>query len=374
MQKLHFLYAVESTNLIQVSVPSRRGDILRDVDLIEEVARLYGYDLIPTSLMNGVTTPGSLNEGQTARRLLRQMLTQSGLHEVINYTFTHPDQIHRFPGKYATAKAITLALPMSEERSTLRTSLIPHLLDVAVYNRNHGTNDINIFEIGRIFYTTERELTKLPHERLLLSILMTGNRQEAHWTGKSAKVDFYDLKGIVQKVGAFFGLDSLEFKAAQPEGFHPGKTAEIVLKTANEIVFGTMGQLHPDLQRACDLDETYLLEIDLDTLTQNIHSTIHFASLPRFPAISRDLAVVVDQRVAAGELQAKISEVAGALLESVEVFDIYTGDRLGTNRKSVALSLIYRLADRTLTDDEVAAVHAKVVTTLEQSFAAELRK
>ncbi|CAK4852152.1 unnamed protein product [Aphanomyces euteiches] len=374
-KRLHFSFNLQGEDNLTILVPSRRGDITRDVDLIEEVARLYGYDNIPTTLMNGVTTPGSLTKEQSIRRILRQALSQSGLFEVINYTFTHPDQIRQFPGKYSTAAPVALALPMSEERSTLRTSLIPHLLDTAVYNRNRSISDIAIFEIGKAFLSTEQQLTKLPEERLLLSILLTGNSKTTHWSGKSAKVDFYDLKGIFEKISGYFGIEGIEFVAAGPDGFHPGRTAEILIQTADgSISLGTLGQLHPDLQRAHDLDDTYILELELDTLSHYVSSTIQYVSLPRYPAISRDIAVVVSTEVAVGKLQAKVKEIAGALLESIQVFDIFTGERLGQGKKSVALSLVYRHAEHTLADEEVVAVHSKVVEALEHSFAAELRK
>lgn len=375
LQRLHFSSRLQSEDEVLINIPSRRGDITRDVDLIEEIARLYGYDHIPTSLMNGVTTPGALTKEQAIRRILRQILSQNGLYEVINYTFTHPDQIKQFPGKYATALPVALALPMSEERSALRTSLIPHLLDTAVYNRNRSTSDIAIFEIGKVFLADEQQLTKLPEERLLLSVLLTGNVKGTHWSGKPAKVDFYDLKGIAEKVIGYFGIEGIEFVASGPQGFHPGRTAEILLNTAEgNVSLGTLGQLHPDLQRAHDLEDTYILELELDTLSQYVSSTIQYVSLPRYPAISRDIAVVVSAEIAVGKLQAKVKEIAGTLLESIQVFDIFTGERLGQGKKSVALSLVYRHAEHTLTDEEVVAIHSKVVEALEQSFAAELRK
>jgi len=375
LQRLHFPFSLQNEEKLLVQVPSRRGDISRDVDLIEEIARLFGYDNIPTTLMNGVTTPGSLTKEQTIRRSLRQTLSQSGLYEVINYTFTHPDQIKKFPGKYSTALPVALALPMSEERSTLRTSLIPHLLDTAVYNRNRSTSDIAIFEIGKVFIADEQQLTKLPDERLLLSILLSGNVKGTHWSGKPSKVDFYDLKGIVEKIIGYFGIEGIEFVASGPQGFHPGRTAEIFLNTAEgSVSLGTLGQLHPDIQRALDLDDTYILELELDTLSQYVSSTIQYISLPRYPAINRDIAVVVSADIAVGKLQAKVKEIAGTLLESIQVFDIFTGERLGEGKKSVALSLVYRHEEHTLTDDEVVAIHSKVVEALEQSFAAELRK
>ena len=358
-----------------VHVPSRRGDITKAVDLIEEVARLYGYDNIPTTLMSGVTTPGALTEEQAVRRLARNLLTGSGLHEAITYSFTHPEQIREFPGAYKEAKPITLSMPMSEERSTLRTSLIPHLIDVAVYNRNRNTDNVAVFEIGKVFVTDEASLTRLPEERLLLSALLTGKRHDTHWTGKSGAVDFYDLKGVLENLVSYLGIQGIGYEAAQPEGFHPGRTAHITLETAEgRKIIGTMGQLHPSLQQQKDLDDTYVLELEFSVLADHADTKITYQPLPRYPSIGRDIAVVVSREVQVGALMSKVREIAGSLLETIQVFDIYTGDRVDADKKSVALALVYRTAERTLTDEEVSELHAKVVSALSETFGAELRK
>jgi phenylalanyl-tRNA synthetase beta chain len=373
--RLHF--AVEAQGeTFEVHVPSRRGDITRSVDLIEEVARLYGYDNIPTTLMTGVTTPGALSKEQAIRRLARTLLTGNGLYEAVTYSFTHPQQIHDFPGAYKDSKPVTLSMPMSEERSTLRISLIPHLLEAASYNRNRNTDDVALFEIGKVFLTDETSLTQLPDERLMLAILLTGKRQATHWSGKSTGVDFYDLKGIFESLVGYLGIAGIiGYAAAQPDGYHPGRTANITLATAEGTkVIGTLGQLHPALQQQKDLADTYVLEVDFSVLSTYADEQITYSPLPRYPSIGRDLAVVVNREVQVGELTAKVKEVAGALLESIQVFDIYTGDRLGADKKSVALALIYRTPERTLTDEEVSELHARVLTSLEQTFRAELRK
>lgn len=358
-----------------VHVPSRRGDITKAVDLIEEVARLYGYDNIPTTLMSGVTTPGALTEEQAVRRLARNLLTGSGLHEAITYSFTHPEQIREFPGAYKEAKPITLSMPMSEERSTLRTSLIPHLIDVAVYNRNRNTDNVAVFEIGKVFVTDEASLTRLPEECLLLSALLTGKRHDTHWTGKSGAVDFYDLKGVLENLVSYLGIQGIGYEAAQPEGFHPGRTAHITLETAEgRKIIGTMGQLHPSLQQQKDLDDTYVLELEFSVLADHADTKITYQPLPRYPSIGRDIAVVVNREVQVGALMSKVREIAGSLLETIQVFDIYTGDRVDADKKSVALALVYRTAERTLTDEEVSELHAKVVSALSETFGAELRK
>ncbi|AGN70531.1 phenylalanine--tRNA ligase subunit beta [Paenibacillus caseinilyticus] len=372
--RLNFSVEPLEADRLLVHVPSRRGDITRAVDLIEEVARLHGYDNIPTTLMHGVTTPGALTKEQSIRRLTRTLLTGSGLHEAITYSFTHPDQIAAYPGAYGEAQPVKLAMPMSEDRSVLRTSLIPHLLDVAVYNRNRNQDDVAVFEMGRVFVSNEAELRSLPQEKLLLAALLTGKRSELHWTGKPGVVDFYDLKGVLEGLLSYLGIDA-KYVPAQPKGFHPGRTAEIAVERDGiRKVVGVIGQLHPELQQQKDLSDTYVLEVELETLAELVDDSFTYKPLPRFPAISRDTAVVVDRTVAVGDLVAKAQETAGGLLESIQVFDIYIGERLGENKKSVAISLVYRTPERTLTDEEVSELHGRVVASLEEAFGAELRK
>ncbi|MDP5276598.1 phenylalanine--tRNA ligase subunit beta [Chengkuizengella axinellae] len=373
--RLHFSYTETDESNVVVHVPSRRGDITRDVDLIEEVARIHGYDHIPTSLMVGVTTPGSLTKEQKIRRAIRRILTDEGLHEVINYSFTHPSQIKLFPGMYAESKHVKLALPMSEERSTLRTSLIPHLLDVAAYNNNRNQADVRIFETGRVFLTEEETLSRLPEEKELLSILLTGKRETAHWSVQENKVDFYDLKGHVETLFEYLGIIGLEFVSASPNGFHPGRTASIQINTGEQnIELGWIGQLHPSIQQEKDLEEVYILEIALEEVYKLSSFDIEYVSLPKYPAIGRDIAIVVGQTLQIGEIVNSIKETAKELLESVSVFDIYTGEKVSSGKKSVALSLTYRHNERTLTDEEVTELHSKVVEEIEKSFNAELRK
>ncbi|MFD2610869.1 phenylalanine--tRNA ligase subunit beta [Paenibacillus gansuensis] len=375
LTRLHFEYEEQEKWTFTVHVPSRRGDITREVDLIEEVARLYGYTNIPTTLMNGVTTPGSLTPKQKVRRTLRELLTTSGLHEVMSYSFGSPFRADRFPGLYADSKRITLALPMSEERSTLRTSLVPHLLDVASYNRNRKTEDVAVFEIGSVYVTDEEKLTRLPQEKHTLAMLWTGKRRSVQWNSKAEAVDFYDLKGVFEKTAEALGVEGLTFTAAQPAGYHPGRTAAIEAETVSgRSLLGYIGQLHPELQKEHDLADTYVLEVSLDLLYEAARGKTEYKGLPRYPSMGRDIAVVVDSAVQVGLLTDKVRETAGELLESVQVFDIFTGERLGAGKKSVALALVYRHADRTLTDEEVSEVHARVVAALEESFGAELRK
>jgi phenylalanyl-tRNA synthetase beta chain len=375
MARLGFGFAKAGGDALLVDVPSRRGDITRTVDLIEEVARLYGYDHIPTTLMSGQTTPGSLKKEQRIRRLLRTLLTGAGLHEAITYSFTHPAKKDSYPGLYAGARTISLAMPMSEERSELRTSLIPHLIDVAAYNRNRSNEDVALFEIAKAYATEEERLTRQPVETPLLAALWTGSRQMAFWGGKAEKVDFYDLKGVLERIASVLGFE-LVLEREEAPGLHPGRTAAVYGVRGGEgrELLGRIGQLHPSLQQQADLDDTYVFELELEKLVELTDDRLAMRALPRYPSVSRDMALVVDRATAVGAMTTAVREAAGPLLESIQVFDVYTGERIGADKKSVAISLVYRHPERTLQDEEVAAAHTGVVKALEEHFGAELRK
>ncbi|MFD2671288.1 phenylalanine--tRNA ligase subunit beta [Marinicrinis sediminis] len=375
-KRLQFHYEQTGENELRITVPTRKGDITRDVDLIEEIARLYGYDQIPTTLVSGVTTPGALTRDQKIRRLIRHQLTESGLHEAINYSFTHPEWSKSWPGMFADGIDVPLAMPMSEERSVLRTSLIPHLIETAEYNRNHSNYHTAVFEIGSVFISQEQQISKQPQEQPMLAMLWTGHTRQTHWSGKARNVDFYDLKGVLDQLLAFFGLEaSVRLEATQLEGMHPGRTARIVLDAAGESMeIGRMGQLHPELQKEHDLEDTYVLEMKLEPLYTHASFGPDYRMLPKFPAMTRDMAIVVSDDVAVGEVIRDIRQSAGELLESVDVFDIFRGDKVGEGKKSVALSLVYRHPERTLTDEEVTQAHGQVLNKMEETYEAELRK
>lgn len=375
LDRLNFTYSFEAEEVIVVNVPSRRGDITLDVDLIEEVARLYGYDNIPTTAVVGATTPGKLTKPQYLRRMIRQILTTSGLHEAVHYSFTHPGRNELYSWMDASAEPIKLAMPMSEERSVLRTTLIPQLLDAAIYNRNRNNDDVAIFELGSVFISEELALTQLPVEKPRLAILLTGNNKPVSWVEKPRPVDFYDLKGLIEKLTEYLGMDSLEWKATQKDGLHPGRTAEIYAYSQNgRVLIGWVGQIHPSVQTEMDLSPTYVAELELGAVYDHSNFEIDYHVLPRYPSIARDIAVVVESTIEAARLADQVKTIAGVWLESVEIFDVFAGERLGANRKSVALALVYRHAERTLTDDEVSELHGQVVASLAETFGAELRK
>ncbi|KAI7255808.1 hypothetical protein KC345_g11072, partial [Hortaea werneckii] len=346
------------------------GDISYDVDLIEEIARLYGYDNIPTTLIEGTTTPGALTRQQFLRRELRRLLSLGGYQEVMGYSFIQPEQSKLFPALSEGKLSVKLAMPMSEERSVLRTSLLPQLLDIALYNTNRRQGDLALFEIGNVFFTEEEVLTRQPSELPVLGLLLSGTRAAAQWNIAAEPVDFFDLKGALETVFAHLGLtDRIVYEGNAPEGYHPGRSASIyLLKDEGRVQIGTMGQLHPELQRQLDLEDTYVSEVLLQPLYEAARKELQYSELHRFPGMERDIAVVVDAEVPAGHLMASIREHGGTLLQNVQVFDVYTGGKMEAGKKSVALSLLYRHTDHTLTDEEVVELrirtHTKEGTTV----------
>lgn len=376
LSRLQFKAEVSGEGTWSVTVPLRRGDISLDVDLVEEIARLHGYDEIPTTLIEGPTTTGALTKPQAIRRELRNIMTSAGLQEAVCYSVTSLHLTTLFKELSGKAKPIGLAMPMSEERAVLRTVLLPSLLEAAAYNLTRKNNDIALLEIGNVYHTDEAVLTRLPHEKPRAALLLSGNRRSSSWNRPAEAVDFYDAKGILEKVFERLGIaGTIAYEAAQPEGFHPGRTAAITIETERGTeTIGYVGQLHPELQREFDLPDTYVAEFELGPIYEYADRRIEYRTLPRYPAMERDIAVVVDRSVAGGALTEAIASVAGELLESVKVFDVYTGDRMASDKKSVAFALVYRHGDRTLTDEEVTEAHARVFTKLEQSFGAELRK
>jgi len=356
----------------QVEVPTRRRDITLPEDLVEEVARLYGYDHIPTSLPSGETTQGALTREQMLRRVIRRHLIGAGLSEAISYSLVHPDRAGAVAGLHqGEVKPIPLAMPMSEEHSVLRTSLLPSLLETVVYNKNRQNHDLAFFELGHVFLSQEEIISQLPEERLYLAGVLTGQWMPANWMGAKKPVDYFLLKGVVESLLAQLGVGSVEYvRAAELTGMHPGRTAHIV--AAGETI-GYLGQLHPATENAYDLDETYVFQLDVALLLKHAIPFNDYTALPKFPAVTRDLALVVDRTVPAEQLSRVIRGTAGAWLESLTLFDVYTGDRIAADKKSVAFSLVYRHPERTLQDEEVQELTNRVVEALAEKTGAELR-
>ncbi|MFD2446279.1 phenylalanine--tRNA ligase subunit beta [Bacillus sp. CGMCC 1.16607] len=350
-----------------VTVPTRRGDITIEEDLVEEVARLYGYDLIPTTLPVGSSTPGALTEYQLKRRIVRQYLESVGLYQAVTYSLTSEDKVKQY--SLNNSEPIRLAMPMSEDRSLLRLSIVPQLLDVLKYNAARQNESTGVYETGAVFLANGKE--ELPEEREHLAIALTGLWHSHLWQGEKKPVDFYVLKGILEGLFSKLGLlERIEFRQNEIEGMHPGRTAELFLEGKS---IGFVGQVHPQVQKDKDLKDTYVCEINLKDVLLTVNEPLKYQSIPRYPSITRDIALVVEQEKSAHTLKTVIEEAGGVLLKEVSIFDLYEGDRLEAGKKSIAFSLKYFDPERTLTDEDITKAHQQVLNALEEKTGAVLR-
>ncbi|WP_407305804.1 phenylalanine--tRNA ligase subunit beta [Desulfosporosinus sp. SB140] len=366
LDDLNFVYR-EDEGFFEVEIPTYRADLEIEEDLMEEVARLMGYDRIPTTLPQGDQTQGSRTPEQEFRRRMRKVLVQSGMDEVMTYTFTGAAR----DAKWGSEKhSISLLNPLREELSVMRTSLVPGLLEVASKNVARRNTEVSIFEVGTTYLGEEKPLRKLPREVLRVAGVAVG-KSGRHWLNPPINYDFYYVKGILEEVAQEFGL-KLDYR--MPENrplLHPGRSADVYLH--NECI-GYLGEMHPSEEKEWALERVVLFELDMAALFTHRLPIVRAQSIPRFPAINRDLAVVVSLGTSAAAVMAKIRKLGGELLQKVEIFDVYTGKSIPDGRKSLAFSLRYQSLERTLTDEEVNILNSRILEGIQQEFDAEWRK
>ncbi|MEK9199065.1 phenylalanine--tRNA ligase subunit beta [Ureibacillus sp. FSL E2-3493] len=360
-------FDVEAANgLLIIDVPTRRQDIKIEEDIIEEIARLYGYDEIPMTLPEGNEQVGGLTPYQAKRRIVRNVLEGAGLYQAITYSLTSDELAQKFALK--TEDTTKLLMPMSEERSTLRQSLIPHLVEAASYNVARKADSVALYEIGSVFLGQTEE--QLPYEEEHIAFVLTGKWVDHTWQGEKLNVDFFVAKGIIESLFEKLGLtDRLSFSRTTVDGLHPGQTAAIYLDGEK---IGLIGGLHPTERKQYDLKETYVAELNLKAILAATVEDLVYAPVPRFPAMTRDIALELDRSKPAGEIVEIIRQAGTKLLKEVKVFDVYEGEKMEAGKKSVAFSLTYFDPERTLTDDEVVNAHNKVLKALTEA-GAELR-
>ena len=361
------LEATEEAEVFHVTVPTRRGDLSIEEDLVEEVARLYGYDHIPKTLPKGAATPGRLSERQEKRRVSKRVLEGAGLSQAITYSLTSEAKATSFA--IEACEPVQLAMPMSEERSRLRLSIVPQLLESVSYNVARKIDSVALYEVGSVFINKGANVQ--PEEREQIAGAITGLWVDNAWQGEKKAVDFYVLKGMITALFEKLGInDAIEWKAAQRKDLHPGRTA-ILLLNGEEI--GYVGQVHPTVQKELDLKDTYVFEIKAEPIFTCEKQALKYDPIAKFPSITRDIALVVDKDITAGELETVIRSAGGRLLHEVHVFDLYEGDKMEAGKKSIAFSLTYLDKEKTLTDEEVVNAHEKVLTAVKEQCKAELR-
>ncbi|HDD7835508.1 TPA: phenylalanine--tRNA ligase subunit beta [Staphylococcus aureus] len=344
-------------DVITVQVPSRRKDITIKEDLIEEVARIYGYDDIPSTLpVFEKVTSGQLTDRQYKTRMVKEVLEGAGLDQAITYSLVSKEDATAFAMQQR--QTIDLLMPMSEAHASLRQSLLPHLIEAASYNVARKNKDVKLFEIGNVFFANGEG--ELPDQVEYLSGILTGDYVVNQWQGKKETVDFYLAKGVVDRVSEKLNLE-FSYRRADIDGLHPGRTAEILLE--NKVV-GFIGELHPTLAADNDLKRTYVFELNFDALMAVSVGYINYQPIPRFPGMSCDIALEVDQNIPAADLLSTIHAHGGNILKDTLVFDVYQGEHLEKGKKSIAIRLNYLDTEETLTDERVSKVQAEIEAAL----------
>ncbi|MCP1145520.1 phenylalanine--tRNA ligase subunit beta [Lysinibacillus endophyticus] len=357
-------FDVEAANgLLIIDAPTRRQDIKIEEDIVEEIARLYGYDEIPMTLPEGNDQVGGLTSYQAKRRVARNFLEGAGLYQAVTYSLTSEELSQKYALK--AEETTKLLMPMSEERSTLRQSLIPHLLESASYNVARNAESVALYEIGSVFLGKTDE--GLPYEEEHVAVVVTGKWVDNAWQGEKVNADFFIVKGILEGLFEKLGLaDRISYVKSTVDGLHPGQTADIFLD--GEKV-GIIGGLHPVERKNLDLKDTFVAELNLKAILTATVEDLVYTAVPRFPAMTRDIALELDRSTPAGEIIEIIRKAGTKLLKDVKVFDVYEGEKMAPGKKSVAFSLTYFDPERTLTDDEVVNAHEKVLKALVEAGA-----
>ncbi|KAA2276474.1 MULTISPECIES: phenylalanine--tRNA ligase subunit beta [unclassified Staphylococcus] len=343
---------------LTVNVPSRRKDITIKEDLIEEVARIYGYDEIPSSLpVFGKVTSGELTDRQHKTRTVKETLEGAGLNQAITYSLVSKDHAKDFA--LQERPTISLLMPMSEAHATLRQSLLPHLIEATAYNVARKNKDVRLYEVGRVFFGNGEG--ELPDEVEYLSGILTGEYAVNAWQGKKEEIDFFIAKGVVDRVAEKLNLE-FSYKAGKIEGLHPGRTAIVSLEGQD---IGFIGELHPQVAADNDLKRTYVFELNYDAMMQVAVGYINYEQIPKFPGVTRDIALEVNHDVPSSELKQIIHNNGEDILQSTLVFDVYEGEHLEKGKKSVAIRLNYLDTEDTLTDERVSKIHDKILEALQ---------
>jgi phenylalanyl-tRNA synthetase beta chain len=367
--------ANQSTSLpiYQVTIPSHRLDVTQPVDLVEEVGRIWGYDRFPTTLLRDELPPQRANPRLEGAERVRDILVGCGLDEVITYSLVDvEDEMNLRPQgtQFDAGDYVRVLNPLSAERCTMRKTLLASLLHTTRENLRF-LDRVAIFEIGAAYLPVAGQT--LPDEHRRLGLVITGPREARAWMPGQDRtpVDFYDLKGVVEALLAGLGLEGTCEPGRHPT-FHPGRCAQV---SVGERALGMMGELHPLVREAFDLpaQPVCVLEFDLDGLLEAWGAPRRMVPISVHPPVYEDLAVLVDESIPAVRTRDLIAQTGAPLLRSVVLFDVYRGEQIGAGKKSLAYRLTYQAGDRTLTDQEISRVRAKIVRRLEQELGATLR-
>ncbi len=343
-----------------ITPPTFRADLEGFADIAEEVLRFHGYDKMPMTLLRGDTTAGGRTLRQALSYKIKNVLVGAGGYEILTYSFTSPKSFDmlKIPADSELRDVIRITNPLGEENSVMRRTTVGSMLEILANNYNSRNEQVKLFEIGKVFNPIPGE--SLADEPEKLTIGMYGN------------VNYYDLKGMVEVLMDAMGVKTMKVMAESGNPtFHPGRTAKVTIGGKDA---GIMGEIHPDVLKNYGIPvKAYVAEIDLDAIIENADTVKTYAETPKFPAVSRDIAMLVSDDVPVAEIEDVIKSAAGKLLEEVKLFDVYKGSQIAADKKSVAYALTLRSAEKTLGEDEVSAVMDKVLKNLSEKLGAELR-
>ncbi|MTB58348.1 phenylalanine--tRNA ligase subunit beta [Streptococcus uberis] len=351
-----------------VSVPRRRWDISIQADLVEEIARIYGYDKLPTTLPEAGGTAGELTASQLLRRRVRAIAEGAGLTEIISYALTTPEKAQAFA--IESSHLTELMWPMTIERSALRQNIVSGMLDTIAYNVARKQKNLAIYEIGKVFEQNADPKVDLPNERDTFAFALTGLVAEKDFQTQATAVDFYYAKGILESLFSKLNLKVTFVAEKDMASMHPGRTARILL---GEETIGFLGQVHPQVANDYDIPETYVAELNLQAIEANMASTQIFTEISKQPAVSRDIALLVDDQLSHQDIVTIIEGLGLKYLESIKLFDVYAGANIEPGKKSMAYSLTFQNPQESLRDEEVAKYMNKISEALLEKANAQVR-
>jgi phenylalanyl-tRNA synthetase beta chain len=371
LESLEMTILVEKDGVYRVTPPTYRVDIAREIDLIEEIARLYGYDLIPATLPPVSVTAVATERQQIVVDRIRDLIRGSGYSEIITFSFISPESAILLGIREDDDRRnmVKIRNPLTEDQSVMRSTLVASLLETMKKNAHNGCLDLKMFEIGRVFF--HREEGALPIEKNRLGCFITGMYYDDLWSSK-IYADLYDLKGCIENIFDGLKIAGLEFRSGHREAFlHPGKSGGIYVK---DQFIGFLGEVHPDILLKMDLkNRAYVAEIDLDIVSNMFSGEVLYKDLPRFPSVVRDVAFVIGREMEADRILKLATEMDKELLEKVSIFDVYSGKNIQEGKKSLGIRFVYRASDRTLTDDEVNQLHGRVIKNIVDLTGARIR-
>jgi phenylalanyl-tRNA synthetase beta chain len=363
----------EEEDLFVVTPPSFRGDLERAIDLIEEVARMDGYEKIPMTLPKGPPSLGERSKEPLVERKAIDALVTHGFHEIITYSFTSPASWDKIglPPEDPKRRHLRILNPLTEDFSVMRTTLLPGLLETARYNVSRKNSNLKLFELKKVFLPQGGE--RLPEEVKFLAGLAMGFDRDAHWAFPPRPVDFYDVKGCIEDLLDVLRIREARFDQAEDVPYlHPGKASKVVV---DGEVLGFLGEAHPKVSAQYEIHgKVCLFEMDFDKLVKWAREEKRFQPLPKFPAVYRDLSVVVDRGLKAEEVAEAIRSFRPPFVEEIRLFDLYEGPPIPERKKGISYRIRYQAGDRTLTDEEVNQYHEDILSRLKKVFQLELRQ